>query len=64
MEAETDLQTMVDLLKELKILCDTEGLQFANLTVFLTAIREKLTQGSLDIDDETFEWVYDEFLAF
>lgn len=61
---ETDLNAMVDHLKQLKILCETRNLEFPNLTVFLTSIRESLAQGSLEIDDATFDWLYDEFWAF
>lgn len=61
---ETDLMAMIDHLKQLKILCETRNLEFPNLTVFLTAIREHLAQGSLEVDDATFEWLYDEFWAF
>lgn len=64
MESETDLQSMVDHLKELKILCETKNLQIPNLTVFLSAIRNKLAEGSLEIDDATFDWLYEEFWAF
>lgn len=64
MVAETDLMAMIDHLKQLKILCETRNIKFPNLTVFLTAIRNHLALGSLEIDDATFDWLYEEFRAF
>src|SRR5579864_9459813 len=64
MVSETDVVAMIDHFKQLKVMCETRNIEFPNLTVLLTAIRNHLALGSLEIDDETFEWLYEEFWAF
>src|SRR5215470_11046263 len=57
MEHETELKAMIAHLKALKRLCDSEGLQFPNLSTFLRACRDCLSQGGFEIDDATFDWL-------